>query len=118
MRKILFAVLAAVASAATHKNKLVSWENSDVLFADADPATKFSLSYSADFDFGYAVTNDQEPAAGDMIVDNWIQFELWSEANIGFNLNLFGFHVCQVNVAIEPFKIVPLWFSLYNTHLY
>ena len=37
MRKILFAaVLAAVASAASHKTKLVSWEKSDVLLAKTD----------------------------------------------------------------------------------
>lgn len=78
----------------------------------------FSLSYNADFDFGYGVATDQEPAAGDTIVDNWVQFELWSDANIGVTLNLLGYHFCQFNVNIKPFHIVPIWFSLYNTHPY
>ena len=121
MRKILFATLAALASAASHRGKLVSLSNEVPILADADPATKYYLSVSYDFDFGYGLATDQEPAADDgvngpLIVDNWVQFELWSELNIGFTLNLLGFHIGDFNVAIEPLHIVPLWFSLYNTH--
>jgi len=120
MRKILFAVLAAVASAASHRNSLVRWENENVLFSDASPATKFEFKINYDADFGYGFAVDQEPAGedteGPLVIDNWIQFELWSEANFGFTLNLFGIHLCQVNIAMEPFHIVPLWFSIYHTH--
>jgi hypothetical protein len=120
MRKILFAVLAAVASAASHRSSLVRWENENVLFRDASPATKFEFKINYDFDFGYGVAADQEPAAedfeGPLIIDNWVQFELWSDANFGFTLNLFGIHLCQVNVNLQPFHIVPWWFSIYHTH--
>ena len=121
MRNILFAVLAAVASAKTvRKSSLVQWSNENIIFNDANPATKFEFKINYDFDFGYAIAMDQTPAAedelGPAIIDNWIQFELWSDANIGFTLNLLGLHICQVNLNIEPFHIVPLWFSIYNTH--
>lgn len=58
MRKILFAVLAAVASAATHKVKVGGFANEAVLLADANPATKYQLSLDYDFDFGYAVVTE------------------------------------------------------------
>lgn len=120
MRKIFFAVLAAVASAATtHKRSLVQWSNENIL-SDATPATKYELKLSYDFDFGYAVAMDQEPAAEDQIgpaiIDNWIQLELWSDANIGVTLNLLGLQIIQVNLNVEPFHIVPVWWSIYNTH--
>jgi hypothetical protein len=121
MRKILFAALAALASAASHKGKFVSVSNEIPIFAD--PAQKFYLSVSYDFDFGYGFETDQENVADDgvngpLIVDNWVQFELWSDANIGFTLNLLGLHIADINVNIVPFKIIPLWFSIYNTHPY
>jgi hypothetical protein len=123
MRKILFAALAALASAASHKGKFVSVSNEIPILKDADPAQKFYLSVSYDFDFGYGFETAQEDAADDgvngpLIVDNWVQFELWSDANIGFTLNLLGLHIADINVNIVPFKIIPLWFSIYNTHPY
>ena len=123
MRKILFAALAALASAASHKGKFVSVSNEVAILKDATPAQKFYLSVSYDFDFGYGFETDQENVADDgvngpLIVDNWVQFELWSDANIGFTLNLLGFHIADINVNIVPFKIIPLWFSIYNTHPY
>jgi hypothetical protein len=51
-------------------------------------------------------------------VDNWLQFLLWSDSNIGLNINLMGLHIAVFNVNFEPFKIVPLWLSIYNTHPY
>jgi len=120
MRKILFAVLAAVASAASHKSSLVRWENENVLLSDASPATKYELKINYDFDFGYGFAVDQEPTGDDidgpLVIDNWAQFELWSDANFGFTLNLFGIHLCQFNLNLQPFHIVPLWFSIYHTH--
>ena len=121
MRKILIPLLAGVACAVTtEKGTLVQWDNANIIFSDADPATKHELKIGYKFDFGYAVRMDQEPAAEDQIgpaiTDNWIQFELWSEANFNVSLNLLGLHICEFNLAIEPFKIVPLWFSIYNTH--
>jgi hypothetical protein len=120
MRKILFAALAAVASAASHRNSLVRWENENVLFSDASPATMLEFKINYDFDFGYGVAVDQEPAGedqdGPLIIDNWVQFELWSDANFGFTFNLFGIHLAQVNVNLQPFHIVPWWFSIYHTH--
>ena len=123
MRKILFAALAALASAASHKGKFVSVSNEIPIYKDADPAQKLYLSVSYDFDFGYGFETAQEDAADDgvngpLIVDNWVQFELWSDANIGFTLNLLGLHIADINVNIVPFKIIPLWFSIYNTHPY
>lgn len=123
MRKILFAALAALASAASHKGTFVSVSKEIPVLFDADPAQKYYLSVSYDFDFGYGFETDQEPVADDgvngpLIVDNWVQFELWSDANIGFTLNLLGFHIADINVNIVPFKIIPLWFSIYNTHPY
>jgi hypothetical protein len=29
-----------------------------------------------------------------------------------------GLHICDVNVNIMPLDIIPLWFSIYNTHPY
>jgi hypothetical protein len=123
MRSILFAALAALASAASHKGTFVSVSKEIPVHADADPAQKYYLSVSYDFDFGYAFATDQEPAADDgvngpLIIDNWVKFELWSDANIGFTLNLFGLHIADINVNIVPFKIIPLWLSIYNTHPY
>jgi hypothetical protein len=123
MRKILFAALAALASAASHKGKFVSVSNEVAILKDDDPALKYYLSVSYDFDFGYGFETAQEDAADDgvngpLIVDNWVQFELWSDANIGFTLNLLGLHIADINVNIVPFKIIPLWFSIYNTHPY
>ena len=51
-------------------------------------------------------------------MDNWLQFLLWSDSNIGLNINLMGLHIAAFNVNIEPFMIVPLWLSIYNTHPY
>ena len=123
MRKILFAALAALASAASHKGKFVSVSNEIPILKDTTPAKIYYLSVSYDFDFGYGFETAQEDAADDgvngpLIVDNWVQFELWSDANIGFTLNLLGLHIADINVNIVPFKIIPLWFSIYNTHPY
>ena len=123
MRKILFAALAALASAASHKGKFVSVSNEIPILEDDTPAQIYYLSVSYDFDFGYGFETAQEDAADDgvngpLIVDNWVQFELWSDANIGFTLNLLGLHIADINVNIVPFKIIPLWFSIYNTHPY
>ena len=41
MRKVLFAALAALASAASHKGKFVSVSNEIPILADADPAQAF-----------------------------------------------------------------------------
>ena len=124
MRKILFAAIAAaVASAAGIKQKLVSYSNDMVIFEDANPATKFSLMMHTDFDFGYGLQSDQEPAGKDIagenvLIDNWIQAELWSDANVGFTLNLFGYSISTVNVEFTPIQIIPLWLSLYHSHPY
>ena len=122
MRSILFAAIAALASAASHKGKLVSVANEIPVFADKIPAQKYYLSVSYDFDFGYSFETDQwfsaEDSDGPLIVDNFVQFVLWSEANIGFTLNLLGLHIADINVNIVPFKIIPLWFSIYHTHPY
>jgi hypothetical protein len=29
-----------------------------------------------------------------------------------------GLHICDVNLNIVPLEIIPLWFSIYNTHPY
>jgi hypothetical protein len=124
MRKILFAAIAAaVASAAGLKQRLVRYDKEVVIFEDANPATKYSLIMNADFDFGYGLAADQEPASADangdnVLTDNWIQTELWSGANIGFTLNILGYSISTVNIAFTPFQIVPLWLSLYHTHPY
>lgn len=123
MRKILFAALVALASAAPLKNKVYSYSNDQVIIEDASPATQYQLSIQTEFDFGYGLDSQQEPAADDgvngpLIQDNWVQAELWSEASIGFTLNILGMHICRVNVDITPLHIVPLWFSIYNTHPY
>lgn len=124
MRKILFAAIAAaVASAAGLKQRLVRYEQEFTIAEDANPPTKYSLIANADFDFGYGFASDQVPSTPDangdnIFTDNWVQAELWSEANIGFTLNILGYSICTVNVAITPFHIVPLWLSLYHTHPY
>ena len=58
MRKVLFAALAALASAASHKGKFVSVSNEIPILADADPAQAFYLSVHYDFDFGYGFQTD------------------------------------------------------------
>ena len=122
MRKILFAALAALASAATHKGKFVSVSEEIPILFDAEPAQAFYVSAHYDFDFGYAIEANQDNVAedlnGPLIVDNWIQFSLWSDANIGININLMGLQYASFNLNIVPFKFVPVWLSLYNTHPY
>jgi hypothetical protein len=122
MRKILFAALAALASAASHKGRFVSVSEEIPILFDAEPAKAFYVSAHYDFDFGYAIEADQWNAAedvnGPLIVDNWIQFSLWSDANIGLNINLIGLQIASINLNIVPFNIIPVWLSLYNTHPY
>ena len=123
MRKILFAALAALASAASHKGKFVSVSKEIPILADADPAQAFYISVHYDFDFGYAVQTSQDNVADDgitgpLLVDNWIQFKLWSDSNIGLNINLMGLQIASINLNIVPFEIIPIWLSIYNTHPY
>jgi len=118
MRKILFSVLAAAASATSLSGPLVEAYNANYnlkLLSDA-----ISANFGVTFDFAYAVTTDQlfveEDEFGPRIVDNFVQVELNSEANLNFDLNLLGYHLCTFRLNIIPWKVVPLWFSLYHTH--
>jgi len=97
MRKILLAaVIAAVASAANLKNRLVKWSDS-LTFGDATPATIWQLDINYDFDVAYAIETDVEGANEDAttglntIVDNWVQLALNSEGNLGFVFNILGY---------------------------
>jgi hypothetical protein len=51
------------------------------------------------------------------MVDNWIQIFVGSLGNAWLKVNIMGHHVCAWNLKVTPFKIVPIWFSIYNTHL-
>ena len=50
------------------------------------------------------------------LIDNYVQVELWQEANAGVSVNLFGFYHFAVNLNLKPFHLVPLWISLYSSH--
>lgn len=124
MRKILFAaIVAAVASAANLKSKMVQWSDSKT-YGDASPATKWQLDINYDFDISYAIetgiegANTDATSGLDTILDNWVQASLESEGNVQFLFNLYGFAQFGLNFNVVPFKIIPAWFSLYTTHPY
>jgi hypothetical protein len=52
------------------------------------------------------------------MVDNFIQVYLASQANVWVEINILGAHFHGFNINVTPFKIIPLWLSLYHTHLY
>jgi len=118
MRKILFSVMAAAASATSLSGPLVEAYTGNYNLKLLSDIVHVNFGYN--FDFGYAVATDsvfvEEDEFGPRIVDNFIQVELNSEANLIFDLNLMGYHLCSFKLNIVPLKVVPLWFSLYHTH--
>lgn len=118
MRKILFSLMAAAASALTVKDTIVSAAAHNLNYAFLNNAVSVNFGYN--FDFWYALVTDQkfveEDEFGPRIVDNFIQVELDTEANLMFDLNLMGYHLCSYKLNVVPFKVVPLWLSLYHTH--
>jgi hypothetical protein len=118
MRKILFSVLAAAASATSLSGPLVDAYSATYNLKLLDDIINTNFGFN--FDFWYAVTTDQhfveEDEFGPRIVDNFVQVELNSEANLNLDLNLLGYHLCTFRINIVPWKVVPLWFSLYHTH--
>jgi hypothetical protein len=51
------------------------------------------------------------------MVDNWIQLFVGSVGNAWIKVNILGHAVWGFNLKVTPFKIVPAWLSLYNTHI-
>lgn len=49
-------------------------------------------------------------------MDAWIQGSLWSNVDLYFNMNLLNMETLNVKFSLAPFKIIPLWASLYYTH--
>ena len=112
------ALIVAGVSALSHQGKLVSSVGNELVFGDPTIAL-VRLTY--DFEFAYslilAYDNIYEDENGvPSLIDNYLQVELWQEANVGFNVNLFGFYHFAFSLNIKPFHLVPLWISLYQTH--
>jgi hypothetical protein len=75
------------------------------------------LKASYDFDFGYNVeTNVEQGEATEGVMDSWAQTALYSSLKLEFDLNVLGLHACTVRINTTPFKLIPIWASLYYTH--
>ena len=99
MRKIfLAAVIAAFAAARNlHSAKVMAIEQSQTIFADADPASLYKVEFGYNLDLYYGLETGQDdvyalhiPDSATLItevedlavVDNWIQAYIASDANI------------------------------------
>ena len=112
------ALIFAGVSALNHQGKLVSSVGNEQVFGDPTIAL-VRLTY--DFEFAYSLILTQDNIYEDengvpSLIDNYLQAELWQEANAGISVNLFGFYHFAVNLNVKPFHLVPLWISLYTTH--
>jgi hypothetical protein len=134
MRKFIFSALIAAFAVAKslHRAQVMSIEGASTIFADASPASLYKIDFGYDFDVYYGAETGRTdymavytpdlavPATVEAVamVDNYIQAYLESQANIWVEINILGAHFHGININVSPFKIIPLWFSLYHTHLY
>ena len=134
MRNILFSVLfvAFALSKKLHQANVMSIEGSSTIFADASPASLYKIDFGYDFDVFYGAETGKTDFLADYVpdlavpatfeevamVDHYIQAYLESQANLWLEINILGAHFHGFNIAVTPLKIIPLWFSLYHTHLY
>jgi hypothetical protein len=111
---LLTAILATVGFAS--KVSVLSLNNQATPFnLNLDAAVGLVTGYY-DINFGYGLESTIEQGEQDGIMDAWIQGSLWSNVDLFFNMNLLNMETLNVKFSLAPFKIIPLWASLYYTH--
>jgi len=111
---LLTAILATVGFAS--KVSVLSLNNQATPFnLNLDAAVGLVTGYY-DINFGYGLESTIEQGEQDGIMDAWIQGSLWSNVDFYINMNLLNMETLNVKFSLAPFKIIPLWASLYYTH--